>query len=452
MKPYFQKYGWLTFGVVAAGWCLLSSPVHAQGGGTSIDKIVAKVDNYIVLKSELEANYLSMQANGQPGITRCQVLESLLINKLLLAKAEIDSVVVEEKLVDSQLDRRMQYMLQQFGGEEELIKAYGKTPDQLKTELRKSVKEQMVAQNMQETITKGVKITPREVKRFFGEIPKDSIPYLATEVEIGQIVKVAQVSREQKAAVRARLNEIRQRIQKGEDFAELAKNNSEDPGSAKNGGNLGWTKRGMMVAAFEATAMKLKPGELSEVVESDYGFHLIQLIEKRGSEYNARHILLRPNYNELDLSGVTNFLDSLRNLILLDSLTFEQAAKEHSDDKPSAANGGLIPAEDGGTRLVLDASMDNALFFIVDTLTVGSITKPIAYRTADEKSAMRILYYKTKILPHYASLENDYQKIYAVTLRQKRERLLDEWFDKTKGEVYIDVDSEYSDCNVLKTQ
>ncbi len=439
-------------GLVIPGLLFCSLNAVAQGEGANIDKIAAKVDNYILLKSDLEANYHQMLSEGKATMTKCQVLESLLINKLLLAKAEIDSVVVEEKIIDSQLDRRMQYMVSQFGGEAELIKAYNKTPDQLKSELRKDVKEQMVAQKMQETITKEVKITPREVNRFFDKIPKDSIPFLNTEVEVGQIVKIAEVSKEQKAAVKAKLNEIRQRIKNGEDFADLAKTHSEDYESGKKGGNLGFAKRGSMVAPFEAAAMKLKPGELSEVVESDFGFHLIQLIEKRGSEYNSRHILLRPNYAELDLTGPTHFLDSLRTLILADSIKFDKAAKEYSADKPSAASGGLIPSAEGGTKQTLDGSMETGLFFVIDTMKVGTISKPLPYRTEDGKSAMRILYYKSKIPPHHANLKDDYQKIYAASLNQKKAKLLDEWFDKTKTEVYIDVDKEYGDCNVLGTQ
>jgi peptidyl-prolyl cis-trans isomerase SurA len=438
--------------LLLVGLLLFSVVARAQGGGTNIDKIIAKVDNYILLKSELEANYLQLMSSGQGNMTRCQVLESLMINKLLLAKAEIDSVVVSEKMVENQLDRRMAVMIGQFGGEEELLKAYGKTADQLKGELRKSMREQLIEQEMQKKITEGVKITPKEVNRFYSRIPKDSIPFLPTEVEVGQIVKIAEVSKEQKAAVKAKLGEIRQRIKNGEDFGELAKTFSEDFGSGKKGGNLGWAKRGAMVAAFEATAMKLKPGELSEVFESDYGYHILQLIEKRGSEYNSRHILLRPNYNEVDLTSVTHYLDSLRSRVINDSITFEKAAKEYSDDKPSAANGGLIAGPDGSTRITLDGTMDHSLYFVIDSMTVGTITKPIAYRTDDGKSAMRILYYKTKIPPHYASIKDDYQKIYNAALGQKKSSLLDTWFDKTKNEVYIDIDPEFRECNVLGTQ
>ncbi|MES2730802.1 MAG: peptidylprolyl isomerase [Bacteroidota bacterium] len=452
MTSDFYKYTTFRLWLIAGIFCC-SLPAWAQGGGANIDKIIAKVDNYILLKSELEANYMQMMSSGKSNVTKCQVLESLLINKLLLAKAEIDSVTVNEKLVDSQLDRRMQYMISQFGDEQELIKAYGKTADQLKNELRKSVREQMIEEEMQKKITEGIKITPREVNKFYEAIPKDSIPFLPTEVEVGQIVKIAQVSKEQKALVKAKLTDIRQRIKEGgEDFGELAKTHSEDYASGKQGGNLGWSKRGMMVAEFEATAMKLKPGELSQVIESEYGFHLIQLIEKRGSEFNARHILLRPNYNEVDLSEVTHYLDSIRTRIVNDSITFEKAAKEYSDDKPTSANGGLISSPDGGSKLMLDGSMDNSLYFTIDTMTVGSISKPLTYRTDDGKNAMRILYYKTKIAPHYASIKDDYQKIYSAALRQKKETLLEKWFDKTKTEVYIDIDKEFSDCNVLGAQ
>lgn len=439
-----------------AFFCLVFGTYQTQAqDGINIDKIIAKVDNYILLKSELEVGYLNYLQSGQPTTSngKCEVLESLLINKLLLAKAEIDSVVVDDNTVENTLNARMQYFIGQFGSEEKIVEAYGKSIDAWKNELRKSVKEQLLAQEMQNKITKDIKITPKEVARFFNAIPKDSIPFIPTEVEIGQIVKIATITKEQKAKVRNELSEIRQRIVKGEDFGELAKIYSADPGSGKNGGDLGFTKRGLMVAEFEAAAMKLKPGEMSGLVESEYGFHLIQLIEKRGSEYHARHILLRPDYTDVDITGITNYLDSLRTLVLADSIKFQKAAKEYSDDKSSSQTGGLIADPNtGGTKLPLDGSMDPGLYFVLDTMAVGSVSKPIAYRTDDGKSAVRILYYKSKIPPHQANLKDDYQKIYVAAMGQKKGRLLDEWFNKTKNEVSVIIDDEFKNCNVLGVQ
>jgi peptidyl-prolyl cis-trans isomerase SurA len=391
-------------------------------------------------------------SDGKPASdeAKCQILQGLVVNKVLAAKAEIDSVIVEDKQVNSELERRMQYMASQFGSEKKIEEAYGKSIDALKSELRKSLKEQLTVQQMQDEITKGIKITPNEVKRFYNSIPKDSIPYFPTEVEVGQIVKIGSVSKSQKNTTRAQLEEIRQRITNGEDFEALAKTYSDDLGSARQGGNLGYSKRGTMVANFEAAALKLKKNEISPVIESEFGFHIIQLLDRRGDEYNSRHILIRPSYTDVDLSQATAYLDSLRSRILADSISFEKAAKEYSDDKGSAPNGGILTDPNSGSTKIFAENLDPVIYLTVDTMQVGHISKPVAYRTDDGKSAMRILYYKSKIAPHYANLSDDWQKIYNAALGEKKNKVLNEWFDKSKGEVYISIDDDYKDCKLMQ--
>ncbi|HEX9958437.1 MAG TPA: peptidylprolyl isomerase, partial [Fibrella sp.] len=274
-----------------------------------LNKIIAKVDNYYVLKSDLEEALQSYAANGQQAPQKCQLLESLVINKMMLAKAEIDSVVVDDKLIDSQLDSRMSYMIQQYGSEKNIVEQFGKSLEMLKGEVRTQVRDQMLTRKMQETITEKTKVTPRDVLKFYSAIPKDSLPYMPAEVEVGQIVRYAIVTKAQKEVLRSRLQALKDSVRKGADFAVLAKANSEDVGSGEKGGDLGYSKRGMMVAPFEGAALKLKPGEMSDIVETEFGFHLIQLIETRGAEYHARHILLRPEYNRLEVTEPTRFLD-----------------------------------------------------------------------------------------------------------------------------------------------
>ncbi len=421
----------------------------AWGQGKSIDRIVSKVDNYIVLQSEVEALYEDMIANGMKGADRCQALQNLVVQKVLVAKAEIDSVTVDDKEVEAQLDRRMDYMVRtQFGSPEKLMEAYGKSIETLKSELRKQLREQLLSQKMRETITGTIKITPSEVKKFYNNLPKDSIPYFPTEVEVGQIVKIAKVGKEQKEEVRARLNQIRDRALKGEDFAALAKQFSAD-GSAQEGGLLQMSKRGEMVPEFEAAAFKLKKGEISPVIESEFGFHVIQLVERRGDEYQARHILLRPNYSAVDLQEVERTLDSLRTLIVNDSITFEKAAKLHSEDKATAPSGGMISDVNTGSTRIFTDNLEPGVYFAIDTMQVGTVSKPIVYRTDDGKSAMRILYYKTKIAPHQANLKDDWQKIYEAALNEKRARALNDWFVKAKEEVFIEIDEDFSFCRIL---
>ena len=281
-----------------------------SNNGVVIDKIIAKIDNQIILKSELEISYLQYAASlsdeqaGSYAVSenlKCELFESLIINKILLAKAEIDSVTVENKVVDDQLKRRMEFFVAQIGSKEKLEEFYDKSIEELKNELRKQVKEQLILQKMQDNITQKIKITPAEVKKFFNKIPEDSLPYFSTEVQVAQIVRFPQISREQKIKAKIKLKKIRERILNGEDFATLAKEYSEDPGSAKLGGELGFWKIGELAPEYEAAALNLKPSGISKVTESQFGFHLIQLIERRGNEYNSRHILIKPNSSVLDI-------------------------------------------------------------------------------------------------------------------------------------------------------
>jgi peptidyl-prolyl cis-trans isomerase SurA len=439
-----QWFTLLTLGINLLG--------HGQGDkAISIDKIIARVDNHYILSSELDERIAQYKANGQAAPEKCQVLESLIISKLLLAKAEIDSVLVEDKDVDNDLDAKMGYMIQRFGSEKNIIEAYGKSIENLKSELRRDVKEQKVIQKMQNTISGNVKITPSDVRKFFNAIPKDSLPYIPSEVEIGHIVRRGTVTKEQKEKLRNQLLDLKARAEKGEDFAMLAQIYSEDVGSAKNGGDLNFQKRGAMLPEFEGAALALKPGEMSNIVESQYGFHLIKLIETRGAEYHSRHILLRPDYNKgTDMTFATKYLDSLRVLIEKDTLSFAKAALNNSEDKMTSETGGLIQdPQTGLAKLVLDASMDPALYFAIDTMKVGQLSKPVSYRTEDGSSAMRILWYKSKSEPHTANLKEDYEKLAQIVLNNKRNNALEEWFKKAQGDVYISVEPEFKSCNIL---
>ncbi len=442
---FFRNVFLLAFG-------LISTFSFGQGQeGMSVDKIIARVDNYYILRSELEELYQSYKAEGAKSPERCQLLESLIINKMLLAKAEIDSVTVEDDRVTSSLDQRMNYMIQRFGSEKNLVEAYGKTIDALKTELRQQVKDQAIVETMQQTIAGDVKITPSDVRKFFNGIPKDSLPYIPAEVEVGQIVRVATVTQEQKDKLRQQLLDLKKKAESGEDFAMLAQIYSEDLGSAKNGGDLGFAKRGAMVPAFEGAALALKPDEISDVVESQFGYHLIQMIETRGAEYHARHILLRPDYNRgTDITQAVVYLDSLRNLIQNDTLTFAQAAKADSEDKMTSDAGGLIMDQQTGLQHIpLDASMDPALYFALDSMQVGDISAPIEYRTEDGRSAMRILWYKSKSDPHTANLKDDYERMAQIVLSNKKNNALESWFKKAAGDVFISVDEEFQNCQIF---
>lgn len=437
--------------------CLLLVPgkTQAQENGAMLDKIIAKVDNYIVLHSELEAFFLDLVYKNQIKGTedeKCKLLEQLVIQKLMLAKAEIDSVVVDDKEVSSQLDRRIDYLLRSFGGDERMVeKQYGKTLPEIKSELFDQIKEQLIVQKMEQTITEDVSITPKEVKKFFESIPKDSLPYINSEVEVAHIVNIPDFSKEQKRVVKEKLEKIREKIMAGESFEEMAKLYSEDYASAKLGGDTEWQTRGTFAPEYEATVFKLKPGEVSKIIETQFGFHIIKLIERRGNEFHSAHILLRPDNNiVIDNSISEKYLDSIRTRIQMDSLTFAKAAKENSDDLMTKDNGGRLFNPNTRESLIAMDELDSYLFFVLDTMKVGTISKPLPYRTEDGKSAYRIIYFISKTQPHTASLEVDYHKIHTFALNNKKNQAINEWFRKTKDQVYINLDKNYLTCKILE--
>jgi peptidyl-prolyl cis-trans isomerase SurA len=422
-----------------------------------VDKIVAKVDNHIILKSELEIAYLqflrSPEAQMLPdkSALKCRVLESLIINKMMLAKASMDSVYVDREIVNDELDRRMAYFIAQFGSVEKLERYYEKSIDQLKQELYTQIRDQLVVQKMQQQITSSIKITPGEVEKFYKSIPKDSLPYFSSTVEVGQIVRYAELNRNDKLAYRKKAEDIRQKIIAGEDFCRLARTYSDDPVSARNCGEIGFFKKGELVTEYESIALRLKPGE-TELIESQFGFHILQLIERRGNEFNTRHILIRPSTSGKDLDYPTQLLDSIRHLIKIDSINFSKAAKTYSADKATIYTGGFFTDKETGSSQIQMEDMNPDVFMIIDTMKVGTISPPIPFKTEDGQDAVRIVYLKTKVPAHQANLKDDYQRIQNAALDQKKQGAIDKWFDKTKGLVYIDIDNEYKDCEILITQ
>lgn len=429
--------------------------------GQVLDKIIAKVDNNIVLESDLQKAYLEAVAQAQEGFStpsRCEVFESLLINKLMMAKAEIDSVIVSDPEVMIQTDQRFSMIMQQFGGDEEtLIEAYGKTSEQLKNELQDAIKEQMVVSKMQKIISEDLTISPADVRKFFGSIPTDSLPFFSAEVTVGQIVKKPDVNKADKDKVRDFLLELKQKIADGdEDFASLAEKYSEDPGSKVQGGDLGFFRRGELAPEYEAMSFALRPGEIGDPVETMFGFHLIQLLERRGTTFNTRHILIIPKPSDEDIVRAERYLDSLRTQIVEEKITFAKAAKEHSDDRSTSDNGGFFTDPiNGSNRLTLRTLEDPVLYFTLDSMKVGTVTTPMRFDDVDPRSgrsepAVRILFYKERFAAHRANINDDYEKLKAAARRKKEEEILSKWFVVAKEEVFIDIDPDYDDCNALQ--
>ena len=433
------------------------SDAEAQkASGQVLDKIVAKVNNYILLESDVQKAYMEALAQSQQGFeapSRCDVFESLLINKLMVAKAEIDSVLVTDTEVMIQADQRFNMVMQQFGGDENmLLEAYGKSSDQLKKEIEEMLREQLIVQKMQGKITEGLTISPAEVRRFYSSIPRDSLPFFSAEVMVGQIVKKPEVNRGTKDSLANQLSIFKQMMNDGSsDFQTLATQYSQDPGSAIQGGELGFFRRGELAPEYEATALGLKLGEISDPVETMFGFHMIQLLERRGNTFNTRHILLRPEPTENDIRIAERFLDSLRTLIVEEKIDFAKAAKDNSEDRATSDNGGFFTDPGtGSNRLTLRTLEDPILYFTLDSMEVGTITGPMRFENEREGTQVRILYYKEKFAAHRANLDDDYEKLKAATMRKKEEGLLGRWFVTAKEDVYIDLDPFYDRCDALK--
>lgn len=445
----------LTLSLITCALTTLSFAQESPPTGQVLDKIVAKVDNNILLESDVQKTYLEALSQRQEGVpvpSRCQVFESLMINKLMVAKAEIDSVVVTDAEVMLQADQRFDMVMQQFGGDENtLIEAYGKTSDQLKAEIEDVIREQMIVQRMRTKITEGLTVSPAEVKKFFESIPADSLPLFTSEATVGQIVKKPEVDPQIKQDIFDQLNQFKKDIGEGKaDFAELAKKYSEDPGSAVQGGDLGFFRRGELAPEYEATALALKPGELSDPVETTFGIHLIQLLEIRDGSFNTRHILRIPKASEADIVKTERYLDSLKTEIESGALDFARAAKDYSDDRNTSDNGGFfVDPATNSNRLSLRTLEDPVLYFTIDSMEVGSITPPIRFQDPREGTKVRILYYKAKYPAHRANLNDDYEKLKAATLRKKEDELLSKWFITAKEDVFIDIDPAYDRCEAL---
>jgi peptidyl-prolyl cis-trans isomerase SurA len=418
-----------------------------------IDEVVAVLGGHPVLWSDVENQYQSARMQGvagDPAVMRCRIFEDLLLQKLLLYQSEIDSLVVGDDQVNSEIDRRLRYYIQQFGSQEKLEEFYDKSLVEFKAELREPLRQEMLASQQQGKITESIKVTPSEIKAYYGAIPTDSIPVIPTEYEIGQIVKQPPISPEEMMVAREKITSLRDRILKGEKFGTLAILYSEDPGSASKGGELGLFGRGTMFPEFEAAAFNLKKkGDMSEIIKTKAGFHIMQLIERKGDFINVRHILIIPKVSPLELQKASNTLDSIAGLIRnpSDSITFEKAVKIFSDD-PGKVNGGLMQnTNSGNTRWPAD-ELDPKVFFTIDKLKVGEISNAVPFTTEDGTQAYRLLYLKLRTDPHRANLKDDYNQIQEWALNKKKEAAIDKWVDEKSKTAYIKINDRYKDCGL----
>ena len=412
-----------------------------------IDKVVAVVGDKAVLYSEIEAQ--KMQAKQQ-GVELKEgdaaiILEDLMFQKLLLHQAEIDSLEVSEAQVTAELDQRIQYFASQIGGVAELEKFYEKSIEEIKDEFFEQIENRLKTQQMEQKITADVTTSPKEIKTFFNEIPKDSIPEIGSKVEVAQIFIQPEVTHEEKLKIKAELQAIREKIIAGElSFKIAAEFYSEDPGSKKEGGFFDWVTRGTFVPEFDAVAFKIPLNDVSEIFETQYGYHITVIEDRRGEQYKGRHILLMFKVGDVQLSQTKLLLDSLKTEILNKTITWDEAVLKYSDDDKTKGSRGVFFNEASGSMYWDMQELDPQIYAGIKDLNVGGISKPQLVQTR-EGAAYRILKLKSQTAPHKANLKDDYQLIQNFTLQKKKAKAVKNWTNEKINDIYIRIDEDYTD-------
>jgi len=422
-----------------------------------IDKLGAQVGAELILMSDVENEYnymASMQKTTKPEM-KCLILEQIIVSKILVTQAKLDSLEVEDDEVETQLDARMDQILRQMGGDESLFESYyGKTVAEMKNVYREDIRSKILADKMQGQLMSNIQITPSEVIDFFNSVPVDSLPYFNSEVEVGEIVYTPKLNEIEKKKAREKLENIRNEILAGTgDFAELAKKHSDDFGSGRQGGNLGWQKRGSFVPEFEAVAYSLKKDELSEIVETEFGYHLIQVMERRGNTINGRHILIKPRMTPQDLAKAKAELDSIRTLIVDGKISFDAAVKKFSDkNSMSYHNNGRMTNQKNQSTFFETKDLSPEIYFALEDLEIGEISLPLEIKSQSGETQYQLIKLLTRTKPHRANLQEDYSRIQEFAKESKKSEYINDWLqDKIKSN-YIFIDDHYlTACPSLKS-
>lgn len=417
---------------------------------TIIDGVAAVVGRNIIKYSDIDRSYAQMRlriGNEKRQENRCAILENLILNQLLIHKGEVDSVDAEvsDDEVNQYVQEYIQNDLMQYGSKEALREATGFSYDELKEQYERMIRNYLISGRVQYKITGDIKVTPREVSDFFNSLPADSLPTIPERYEFSEIEIQPEISEAERDRVRTQLAELRERVLKGEKFSMLATLYSQDPGSAKKGGELGFFARGKMVSEFEAAAFALKPGEVSPIIETQFGFHIIQLIERRGNTVNARHILIIPKVSSDDLLRARMQLDSIASEIRAGHISFEAAARQYST-AANAKQGGTAVAPDGSTRF--DKQVINEKYYNVGItgMDEGQISNATAMKTSDNRDAYRIVRLNKKHAAHRANLTDDYDNIYNAALANAKQEKLRQWARRQMEITYIHLSDEFKDC------
>ena len=434
---------------------LLSVLLSAQNDKAVIDRVVATVGGEIVLLSEVQEQfaYAKQQQATLPDDYRCIVLQNLVVQKMLVNQAKLDSISVKDEEVETQLAARVDRLMLYFNQDEKALEEYyGQSVSDIKDQMRGDMRNQLLAERMQADVTGKATITPAEVQEFFKKIPVDSLPYFNAEVEIREIVVKPKVNAVEKERAKTVTEDLRKRVvEGGEDFATLAKKYSADVGSGANGGDLGWQKRGTFVPEFEAMVYKLEKNQVSPLVETEFGFHVIQLLERRGNLIHCRHILIKPEITAADLEMARSKLDTVRQLIVDRGITFTAAVKKYGDkNQQSFNNDGRMANPRSGNTFFEVADLDTDIFFSIDGLQPGDVTKPFEFKTEDGSQLYRIILLQSRSKPHKADLKQDYGKIQTAALEQRKTQLTETWVLEKLRTTYLSVGAMFATCPNLQ--
>ena len=419
----------------------------------SIDKIEAIIGSEILLTSDIENQYNQFLSQGMTDTknVRCDIVNDLLFQNLLVHHAKIDSTIdVSNDDVNQEVNKRITYFEGQLGSLKRVEDYFKRSIESIKEELSYVVKEQFFSQKMQTSIINDVKITPNEVKDYLSNLNEDDIPLIPTQLELSQLVILPEISEEERKIIKDKLNNFRKRVYDGEDFKVLAALYSDDVGSANNGGELGFMSRGELVPEFERAAFKLKDNEISEVVESTFGFHIIQMIERRGEQISVRHILIKPKFSSLSLRNAKEKISAIKSDIDSNIISFEDAVIKYSEDN-SKNNGGLIiNSSTGSSQFTLD-QLDPSIRYLVENMNIGDMTSPSLTKSNDgTQAAYRIIKLNNRIDEHKANIADDFDKLKEYALVNKKQSVIDKWILNNIPNTYIKVSEDLSICSCYK--
>ena len=418
---------------------------HLLLAQVTVEGIVAVVGDNIILKSDFEQQILQYQAQGLEvdSLMRIQVLEDLLFQKLMLHKAEIDSIEVTENDVFNEIDSRLNTFISQLGSEDQLEEYFDKKIYEIKEEMYEPIENSLIIQRVRFEITSSVDVTPMEVKNYFLNFDPDSLPMVNETVEVAHILKYPPASASAIKETENKLEKLKERVLKGESFATLAILYSEDPGSSRNGGLYNAIKRGMFVKEFEAVMFSLQDGEISDVFETEYGYHIVMMEEHRGDEVDIRHILMSPKISAIDLNNAKDILISTRDSILDENLTFEDASIRYSDDEMTKFNGGKLINLNTGTSKFELHELESAIKLAVEQLEVNEISEPSYVKLEDGKEAFRLFKLISKSEAHKVNFKEDYKMIRDMALAQKKDEAISEWINTSLLKTYVRINEAY---------